>query len=212
MADGSTPRARSTERLLRAGRAGTQAGNLQRPAAGMEETVAMRLTETVRIRSRSGDDLPALRQLAEDVLRLDGYPPRLPRDLGRFIAASDALASFVAVSEGQVVGHVCVSPSSSPEVLDLAQRALGVPTQQLAVVARLLVSPAHRRNGFAQALLAEALGEVARLGRTPILDVATHFDAAMSLYERSGWRRLGQVSVDISGMEPLDEYVYVGPT
>ncbi|HEV2068597.1 MAG TPA: GNAT family N-acetyltransferase [Acidimicrobiales bacterium] len=177
----------------------------------MEETVAMRLTETVRIRSRSGNDLPALRQLAEDVLRLDGYPPRLPRDLGRFIAAPDALASFVAVSEGQVVGHVCVSPSSSPEVLDLARRALGVSTQQLAVVARLLVSPAHRRNGFAQALLAEALAEVARLGRTPILDVATHFDAAMSLYERSGWRMLGQVSVDISGMEPLDEYVYVGP-
>lgn len=167
--------------------------------------------EAARVRRRSDDDLPALRRLADEVLRLDGYPPRRPQDLGRFMAAPDALAAFVAVRDGQVVGHVCVSPSGSPEVLDLARRALRVPEQRLAVVARLLVSPAHRRDGVAGALLAEAEEEAARLGLIPVLDVATHFAAAIALYERSGWRRLGQVSVAFPGAEPLDEHVYVGP-
>lgn len=168
----------------------------------------MGTSEAVQVRNRTDEDLPAIRRLAEDVLQLDGYPPRVPKDLGRFVAAPEALASFVATTEGRVVGHVCVTPSSSPEVLGLAQQALGVPAHRLAVVARLLVSPTHRQRGIARALLAEATAEAARLGRLPVLDVAVHFDRAIALYESSGWRRLGLVSVDITGMEPLDEYVY----
>ncbi|MDT0274692.1 bifunctional GNAT family N-acetyltransferase/NUDIX hydrolase [Blastococcus goldschmidtiae] len=177
----------------------------------MEGPTAVGRTRAVHVRRRSDDDLPALRRLAESMLQRDGYPPRVPHDLGRFIAAPGALAAFVAVSDGEVVGHVCVSPSGSPEVLDLARRALGVPEQRLAVVARLVVARPHRRQGTARTLLAEALTEVLRLGRTPVLDVATHLAGAIALYERAGWRRLGQVSVAISGAEPLDEYVYVGP-
>ena len=163
------------------------------------------------IRRRSGDDLGQLRELSDEILQLDAYPPRRPRDLGEFVAAPNALASFVAARAGQVVGHVCVSPSSSPEVLDLATRVLGVEAAHLAVVARLLVSPAHRRQGIARALLGEALAETRRLGRTPILDVATHFHPAISLYEECGWRRAGRVTVGMGEMEPLDEYVYLGP-
>ena len=132
-ADGSASRARSTEHPSRS-LSGRPSRQSQRPAAGMEETVAMRLTETVRIRSRSGDDLPALRQLAEDVLRLDGYPPRLPRDLGRFIGCPDALASSVAVSEGQVVGHVRKVTN---------ERDLGFAVHQLHETLRLLALDAR---------------------------------------------------------------------
>lgn len=167
--------------------------------------------DTMQVRHRADDDLPSLRQVAQDVHALDGYPPRLPRDLGRFVAAPEALASFVATASGQVIGHVCVSPSSSPEVLGLAQQALGVQLKDIAVVARMLVSPTARRRGVARALLAEAVAEAHRLGRKPILDVATHFIAAIALYESAGWRRLGLVTVDISGMDPMDEYVYATP-
>lgn len=168
----------------------------------------METSQAVQIRKRTDDDLRALRLLAEDVLELDGYPPRVPKDLDYFIAAPDALASFVAITGGERVGHVCVSRSSSPEVLRLAQQALGVPPHRLAVVARLLVSPTHRQQRIARSLLAQAVAEAARLRRVPTLDVAVHFDRAIALYESSGWRRLGTVSVEITGMQPLDEYVY----
>jgi len=174
----------------------------------LEETRDVERSPAAQVRYRTDDDLPALGSLTEGVLELDGYPPRVPKDLDYFIAAPDALASFVATAGGEVVGHVSVSPTSSPEVLGLAQQALGVPPHQLAVVARLLVSPTHRRQGIARALLAQAVAEAALLGRVPILDVAVHFDRAIALYESSGWRRLGLVSVDITGMERLDEYVY----
>jgi GNAT superfamily N-acetyltransferase len=148
--------------------------------------------EPSTIHRRSDDDLPSLRVLAEEVLRLDGDPPRRPPDLGRFVSAPEALASFVAVVDGQVVGPVCVSPSSSPAVLALATRAPGQPKEQLAVVARLLVSPRRRRLGIAQGLLVDALAEVSRHGRTPVLDVATHFHKAIALYEHCGWRKVGR--------------------
>ena len=171
----------------------------------------MDVADMMEVRSRTNGDLPSLRQLAQDVHALDGYPPRLPRDLGQFVAAPEALASLVATINEQVVGHVCVSPSSSPEVLGLAKQALGLQSEDIAVVARMLVSPTTRRRGVARALLTDAVAEARRLGRTPILDVATHFAGAIALYESAGWRRLGLVSVDISGMEPLDEYVYTTP-
>jgi len=48
-------------------------------------------------------------------------------------------------------------------------------------------------------------------GRWPVLDVATHFDAAIDLYERDGWTRAGTMTVRIARAEPLAEHVYVGP-
>jgi len=42
-------------------------------------------------------------------------------------------------------------------------------------------------------------------GRWPILDVATHFDAAIGLYERSGWIRAGRLDVRFRDAEPLAE-------
>ena len=48
--------------------------------------------------------------------------------------------------------------------------------------------------------------------RWPILEVATHFDAAIALYERAGWTRAGRVNVHFRDAEPLAEYVYIGPT
>lgn len=156
-------------------------------------------------------DISELMQLVEEVQEHDGYPPRRPRDLRRFVASPRALASFVAVDQGRVVGHVCVNPTSSAEALELAQRELDLPPSQLGVVARLVVSREHRRQGVARALLDAAAEEVARLGRTPILDVATHLQGAVSLYESIGWRKLGRVSVAFAGGEALEEYVFAGP-
>jgi GNAT superfamily N-acetyltransferase len=166
----------------------------------------------VVIRRRRAFDLAALEALAAEVLAVDGYPPRVPDDLARFVAAPSALAAFVADGDGKVVGHVCLSPSGSPEVMAMARDALDAAPEQLCVVARLFVAPGHRRAGIAGHLLGAALDEARVLGRRPVLDVATHLETAVALYERLGWRRVGTVTVDMGARPPLDEHVYLAPT
>ncbi len=49
-------------------------------------------------------------------------------------------------------------------------------------------------------------------GQQPILEVAVHFDAAIGLYESSGWSRVGEVTIQFEDEPSLQRYVYVGPS
>ncbi|MGH2351012.1 MAG: GNAT family N-acetyltransferase [Chloroflexota bacterium] len=171
----------------------------------------MRERVRVELRARTDDDLDACELLARDVHHVDAYPPRFADDLRGFVSAPGALAAWVAAWDGAIVGHVALQPTSSPAVMALAGEATGRAPERLGVVARLLVAPAHRRKGLGRALLGVAAQAAHDRDRWPILDVATDFDAAIGLYERSGWVRAGRVDVRFRDAEPLAEYVYVGP-
>jgi GNAT superfamily N-acetyltransferase len=131
------------------------------------------------------------------------------------VASPSALAAWVAVAGEEddadvVVGHVCLNPSGSPEVMTRAIEATGA--DAFGVVARLFVDPAHRRTGIGEALLATAAAEARRRGLLPILDVATSFARAIALYERTGWQCLGHVRVEVGGGHPpFEELVYALP-
>jgi len=163
------------------------------------------------IRPRTPEDADACADVARLVYERDAYPVVLPDDLRGFIVAPFAIGAWVAEDDGDVVGHVALHPSGSPEVLALASGALGEPPGRLALVARLFVSLRRRRRGIAAALLTTASDAARSLGRVAILDVATHFAAAISLYEAHGWSRLGMVTVDIGTPELLDEFVFAAP-
>jgi GNAT superfamily N-acetyltransferase len=166
----------------------------------------------VELRPRTYDDIDACELLAREVHDVDGYPPRFADDLRGFVSAVGALAAWVAASDGAIVGHVALQPTSSPAVMALAGEVTGRAPERLGVVARLLVAPAHRRKGLGGTLLGVAAQAAHDRGRWPILDVAVHFHAAIGLYERSGWVRAGRVDVPFRDAEPLAEYVYIGPT
>lgn len=165
----------------------------------------------VEMRDRTNDDVDACARIARLVHDRDGYPPRLVEDLRRFLVSPRALGAWVAVEDGEVVGHVALHPTSSVQVVAAACEALGIAADGLAVIARLLVAPDRRRRGIADGLLVTATRAATGLGRHAILDVPTHFAPAVALYERAGWSRVAQVTVTIAGTEPLDEYVYVAP-
>jgi GNAT superfamily N-acetyltransferase len=149
--------------------------------------------------------------MAEEVHARDGYPPVLVSDFASFLVRRRAIGAWVAEDDGAVVGHVALHPDSSPQVMELAQQATECPTARLAVVARLLVSPACRRKGVGAALLSTATDHAHSLGRWPVLDVSTRFLPAIRLYEREGWWSAGAVAVTIDGHASFDEFVYVGP-
>lgn len=165
----------------------------------------------MHVRARSDADLTACERLIEVVHANDGYPVYLPGDLRSFIAMPNALAAWVALQAGEIVGHVALHPSSSRPVIDLAVEATGLPAEQFGVVARLLVSPSARRLGIGRSLLHVAADHATRLGLWPILDVVDRHEAAIELYEKSGWILAGRITVTFGREVPIEEVVFLGP-
>jgi GNAT superfamily N-acetyltransferase len=165
----------------------------------------------VEVRPRVDADLIACERLAEVVHVNDGYPVYRPGDLGAFLTEPDALAHWVAVEGGEVVGHVALHPGGSDAMMDFATEKTGTPASEFGVVARLLVSPAARRLGIGRSLLDLAEGSARQLGRRPILEVVERHASAVRLYESRGWKCLGQITVTFGRDEPINEFVFIGP-
>jgi GNAT superfamily N-acetyltransferase len=74
-----------------------------------------------------------------------------------------------------------------------------------------LVSPSVRRAGIGRSLLEVAASHAARLGLRPVLDVVDRHEAAIRLYENSGWTCAGRVTVTFGRGVSVDELVFLGP-
>ena len=135
----------------------------------------------------------------------------LPDDIGAFIGAEGALATWVVEDGGEIVGHAVLNPRSSPAVMALASEATSVPAEDLGVVARLLVSPRHRRRGVGRSLLEAACAEAHRRGLWPVLDAVSVHEAAIKLYDSCGWVRAGKVTVRWGEHPEVEELVFLGP-
>lgn len=163
------------------------------------------------IRPRRDDDLEACADLVREVHAADRYPRFLPANIAAFLALTGPYGCWVAMRDGEVAGHVALVPRSLPAAMELAASALGRPAEQLAVVARLLVSPRARGQGAGRMLLAAATAAAAERGLRPVLDVDTGLTRAIALYESAGWTRAGEITVRWSDGATLAEYVYLGP-
>jgi GNAT superfamily N-acetyltransferase len=165
----------------------------------------------VLIRPRHYADLAPCAGLVREVHATDRYPRFLPADIGSFLAVPDPYGCWVADLAGDVVGHVALVPRGLPATIALAASALGITAGQLAVVARLFVSPRARGQRAGRLLLDAAAEEAAARGLHPVLDVDTELTAAIALYESVGWTRAGQITVRFRDGNTLTEYVYLGP-
>jgi GNAT superfamily N-acetyltransferase len=179
-------------------------------------SVPVSVPASVRVRARRPSDLGACLEMAQLVKGLDGYPPRGPVDLERFMAPPQELAAWVAETDSGVVGHVALHRTGAGVTMAMAAAHTGRASEQLAVVARLFVGPAARRGGAARALLHRAVADAHARGLQPVLDVAMQLGAAVDLYESCRWRRAGVVTIEFDGAEfdeapSLDCFVYVGP-
>jgi GNAT superfamily N-acetyltransferase len=164
----------------------------------------------VLVRRRTEADLDECARVAGVVRERDGYPVYLDSDLRTFLATSDAVAAWVAEDQGEVIGHVALHRHTLPAVMAIAAAASGVGTDQLGVVARLLVDPEARARGAGRRLLETATAAARSRGLRPILDVCSRFGPALALYERCGWVKVGQVDLGF-GDQQIEELVYLGP-
>ena len=163
------------------------------------------------VRPRTDEDLGACMELIRACHHVDGYPARLPPDVRTFLDAPDAIAAWIAESSGDIIGHVALHLASTPPVIDLACTSTGLTADKLSVVSRLVVSPSARGRGVGSSLLHVVASASIERGRHALLDVHTALQPAIRLYERSGWVRIGAVSVTFENGLALDEFVYLAP-
>ena len=175
-----------------------------------------RHADEMNIRSRVDADTDHLVELAQMIRARDAYPRVLLGSLRDFIVSKDALGAWVAVDDevtagppgNPILGHVALHSRSTTPVMTLASEATGRAHHELGVVARLMVAPSARRMGLGRRLLDVATAAASSKGRLAVLDVVREDRAAIALYDRCGWTRVGQVVVELPGIV-LDEFVYV---
>lgn len=120
----------------------------------------------------------------------DRYPMAWPDDPAAWLTPEDALGAWIALADGEVVGHVMLVDGGKVEyAAELAETA-GVPVTGLAGVSRLFVTPAKRGTGIATRLLERVEDTPTRRGRRLVLDVVDDGGPAVRLYERLGWVRV----------------------
>lgn len=120
----------------------------------------------------------------------DGYPMVWPDDPAAWLAPAGALDGWVALADGEIVGHVMLVDGGKVEFAAELAEAAGVPMTNLAGVSRLFVTPAARGARVATALLERVEDTPARRGRRLVLDVVDDGGPAVRLYERLGWTRV----------------------
>jgi GNAT superfamily N-acetyltransferase len=167
----------------------------------------------VLLRPRTAADEPACVELLAQVHGHDGYPRHLDRSLQDFLIARHETGAWVCELDGQVVGHVALHRADDDPVLEAARRATGLAAGELAVVARLLVSPGHRRRGIGLALLDHAADQARAGGRRAVLDVVKDDAAApaAALYARAGWSTAGEATFHFRDGASLDVQVWLSP-
>jgi GNAT superfamily N-acetyltransferase len=140
------------------------------------------------IRARQPEDLDGCVAVLRRVYATTGYPSGWPRDPARWLSPADQVAAWVAEDDGLLAGHIALVQGVRTECL---LRAAGRDASELGGIARLFVDPAAMRRGLARALLAAAVGHARARGLQPVLDVVDDDEAAIALYEASGWKLAG---------------------
>ncbi|CAN7451827.1 GNAT family N-acetyltransferase [Knoellia sp. LjRoot47] len=148
----------------------------------------------VTTRPRLSNDLPTLVRLLGEQQPATSYPQRwpLPYPAEEFIVRPGELVAWVAVDDGEVVGHVSVTALPDGRMATEWVEATGRPHEGLAEVSVLFVAGGRRGSGIGGLLLDVALAEIRRRGLTPMLDVVGEDTSAGLFYRRRGWRTVGR--------------------
>lgn len=148
----------------------------------------------IEIRPTSPTDLDALADVLVQVHAADGYPVEGVSNPRAWVQIPDTLGQWTALLRGRVVGHVALMEPTPDEVAaEMMTTYAKDDPRDVAVLARLFVSPDSRGAGIANALMEEAEACARHLQRHLVLEVLLKDKSAIALYVRRGWTRLGQV-------------------
>lgn len=146
------------------------------------------------IRARRPDEIDVCVGVLADVHAASGYPMFWPAAPAAWLTPENLLIAWVAEDEHGVIGHVALRGAVGESAAPIWSAATGLPPEAIAAVAKLFIAPSVQGRGLGAALLAEACAEARTRGLRPALEVLDHDQAAIALYERTGWQRVASAS------------------
>lgn len=165
----------------------------------------------MQIRARVPGDIDGIVAVARRVAARDQYPIYDPPEgLAAFFTAPEMIASWVAVVDGDVVGHVALHDRATDAAMAVV--AASGPPAPPAYISRLLADPDMRGRGVGAALLDHARGRAVDMGHAPFLEAldVPGGAPALALYRARGWRELAQVTFDLTD-DGYTDVVFAAP-
>lgn len=163
------------------------------------------------IRERTPADLPAAGAALVAVHSTDGYPVEGVADPEAWLTSPSQINAWVAEVDGRIVGHVAIGHPQAGDAAALTWQANTEGDSDVAVLGRLFVLADARGSALGERLMAAAIEDAAHHGQRLVLDVMAKDAAAIKLYERTGWQRIGSTQHDDGHGHPIAAYCYVSP-
>jgi GNAT superfamily N-acetyltransferase len=155
------------------------------------EVVMSRGARQVPVRPRTDADLDRCAAILVRVHGVDGYPVEGVADPQARLQPGRLVAAWVAEIEGEVVGHVAVADPSGGDRVEVGRLAPGLECEPFGLLCRLFVAPEARGAGAGRRLVETAMVRARARGVPLVLDVMVKDRGAIRLYERLGWRHIG---------------------
>lgn len=165
------------------------------------------VSSPLSIRSRRDTDLDACIAALVQVHSTDGYPVEGVTNPRAWLIPAGLLKAWVALMPN-VVGHVSLTEPRGEDAVSLWAQHHDTDDRPAAVLGRLFVVKAARGQAAGEQLVRAAMTDAAQYGRPLVLDVMTKDAAAIRLYERLGWNRIGTATHSYGNDQHVDAYCY----
>lgn len=160
------------------------------------------------VRDRRPGDLDALAAALVEVHRIDGYPVEGVADPHAWLTPPGTLHAWVATVDEAVVGHA-LARTAQPEVAAVdAWVRHGGDVATTIVGARLFVAPGGRGRRLGTRLARTLTDWAVHHALDVVGDVMAKDTAAIAIYERLGWHRLGTTMHDTGRGDRVPAYLY----
>ncbi|WP_329036132.1 GNAT family N-acetyltransferase [Streptomyces sp. NBC_01725] len=164
-----------------------------------------------RIRPRHESDITDAATALVQVHATDGYPVEGVRDPKAWLTPPGFIQAWIAEFDGRIVGHVAISRPRDEAAVSLWLEAGHGSEDKTAVLARLFVIRDARKRAVGEQLMRAASEYANDIGIRLVLDVMAKDTAAIRLYERLGWQKLGLTTHDYGDGQHAEASCYVSP-
>ncbi|MFD4725097.1 GNAT family N-acetyltransferase [Streptomyces seoulensis] len=161
------------------------------------------------IRPFEDADLPDAAAALVEIHRSDGYPVEGVDQPERWLRSESVLAAWVAEEDGRIVGHVALMRPHGEDAVALWVQQSG--DDNVAVLARLFVLKESRRRAVGEDLMKAAMHYARTRGLRLVLDVMTKDVAAIRLYERLGWLKIGEAAHHYGDGQQINALCFASP-